>query len=202
MLRQSSFIVEWLHRSILYVILIRTHDVGMGRRLVRLRADEASLSSLCPIFDRSKTGRKNRQPALSSLRSRRGARCGWTVTALGTTNQKGSDSCRGHPVDSLLRRSDSDSYTVPAHQLALPHCVRVALTSTSFTAFASLHDGPETPYRPRPPGPNCKMLLFHRRVRTDSVTRTVKNGHTDMLKLIRIIPGVRHPRPYIRRLTL
>ena len=116
-LRQSSFIVEWLYRSILYVIPIRTHDVGMGRRLVRLRADEASLVSLCPIFDRSKTGRKN---------PRGGARCGWTVTALRTTNQ-----------NSLLRRSDSDSYTVPA-----------------------LRFGPETPYRPRPRGQTAKCFCF------------------------------------------
>ncbi len=122
--------MAWLRRSISYVIPIRNHNIGMWRRLVRLRSGEASLVSLCPIFDRSKTGRKN---------PRGGARCGWTVTALGTTSQ-----------NSLLRRSDSDSYTVPAHQQALTHCVRVALTSTSFTTFASLRFGPETPYRPRP----------------------------------------------------
>ncbi len=27
-----------------------------------------------------------------------------------------------------------------------------------------------------------RMLLFHGRVRTDSVTRTVKNGHTDIFE--------------------
>ena len=32
------------------------------------------------------------------------------------------------------------------------------------------------------------MLLCHGRVRTDSVTHTVKNSHTDMLKLIRCYP--------------
>ena len=33
------------------------------------------------------------------------------------------------------------------------------------------------------------MLLFQGRIRTDSVTRTAKDGHTDMLKLIRYDPG-------------
>jgi hypothetical protein len=33
------------------------------------------------------------------------------------------------------------------------------------------------------------MRLFHGRVRTDSVTRTVENGDTDMLKRIRYDPG-------------
>ncbi len=39
------------------------------------------------------------------------------------------------------------------------------------------------------PGLNSRMLLCRRPVRTDSVTRTVKNGYTDMLKRIRYDPG-------------
>jgi hypothetical protein len=37
------------------LIPIRNPNVGMGRRLVRLRSDEASLVSLCPVFEWSRT---------------------------------------------------------------------------------------------------------------------------------------------------
>jgi hypothetical protein len=88
---------------------------GCSKGSLNCALSQALLISICPIFDRSKTGPKN---------PRGGARCGWTATALGTTNQKGP---KGHPGDSLLRRSDIDLYAVPA-----------------------LRFGPETPYRPRP----------------------------------------------------